>query len=195
MRDPLDRYYTPDALADAVVRALIRRAGGQVPDLLLEPCAGAGPFGRAALAQGVAAARGCDVDPEARPGFELDLVDVADWRPDVGRARDVWVVTNPHYRGVYETVQTMRDLQARTSARILALLLRATTIEQLMHRGDPPAELYVSDLRPRWGGPGGEALTSGDTCGSVVAVWGRQPLRTSTVIHALPAWRAKGRSS
>jgi hypothetical protein len=192
MRDALDRYYTPDALAVACLQVLVERLG-QPPAVLLEPCAGGGAFGRAALALGIVDVRGCDVDPDAAPGYPCDQISAADWRPCV--AGDVWIVTNPHYTGIYDTVQTMRALQEHTRARVLALLLRATTIEQLLHRGDPPAALWVSDLRPRWGGPGGAALTSGDTCGSVLAVWGRAPLRTATTIQALPAWRAKGRAS
>lgn len=193
-RDPLDRYYTPDALAETCVRTLIQRAG--CPAIVLEPCSGGGAFGRAALACGVQQVRGCDIDPEAAPGYPCAQVSVEDWRPHWAPrpAGDLWVLTNPHYQGVYDTVATMRRLQRDVGARLLGLLLRATTIEQLMHRGDPPAALWVSDLRPRWGGPGGADLASGDTCGSVLAVWGRQPLTTATTIHALPAWRAKGRA-
>lgn len=197
-RDPLDRYYTPDALAETCLRVLIERAGA-LPEVVLEPCAGGGAFGRAALRAGVQHVRGCDVDPEADPGYPCERVAVADWAPVLpavaGQRSEVWILTNPHYVGVYDTVATMRALQRQVGARILGLLLRATTIEQLLHRGDPPAALWVSDLRPRWGGPGGAALISGDTCGSVLAVWGRAPLRTATTIQALPAWRAKGRSS
>lgn len=195
-RDPLDRYYTPDALADTCLQVLVERVG-VLPEVVLEPCAGGGAFGRAALRLGVGHVRGCDVDAGAQPGYPCALSSAADWRPHWAPRLpgDVWIVTNPHYSGIYDTVQTMRALQEYTSARVLALLLRATTIEQLMHRGDPPAALWVSDLRPRWGGPGGAALTSGDTCGSVLAVWGRSPLRTATTIHSMPAWRVKGRST
>jgi hypothetical protein len=196
-RDPLDRYYTPDALARACLAALLADEG-LPPGTLLEPCAGGGAFGRAALRAGVSLVRGCDVDPAADPGFPCARLPVSDWAPHVAPAPPgpVWIVTNPHYRGVYDTVAEMRGLQARVGASVLALLLRATTIEQLMPGADPPAALWVSNLRPRWGGPGGEALRSGDTCGSVLAVW--RPagaVRGPTTIHALPAWRAKGRAA
>jgi len=111
------------------------------------------------------------------------------------RQGPVWIVTNPHYRGVYDTVAEMRALQARVGASILALLLRATTIEQLVPGADPPDALWVSSLRPRWGGPGGAALRAGDTCGSVLAVW--RPAgaaRGPATIHAMPPWRPKGRA-
>ena len=195
-RDPLDRYYTPDALADGCLAALIAWEGLS-PGTLFEPCAGGGAFGRAALRAGVPAVRGCDVDLAADPGFACAPVPVAKWTPHFAPARQgaVWIVTNPHYRGVYDTVAEMRALQARVGASVLALLLRATTIEQLVPGADPPAALWVSSLRPRWGGPGGAALRSGDTCGSVLAVW--RPAgaaRGPATIHALPAWRPKGRA-
>lgn len=197
-RDPLDRYYTPDALAQACLRVLIEWLVAP-PDVLLEPCSGGGAFGRAGQWAGVKHVLGCDVDPEAGPNYPCERVAVADWAPVIpakaGARPDVWIVTNPHYSGVYDTVATMRDLQRKVGARLVGLLLRATTIEQLMNREDPPHLLWVSDLRPRWGGPGGADLTSGDTCGSVFAVWGRQPLVTQTTIRGMPAWRAKGRSA
>ena len=110
-RDPLDRYYTPDALALGCIRWLDRTMGQ--PSRVLEPCSGGGPFGRAALAEwpGVAVT-GCDPDPEAFPGYLCDRVPLADWRPAVARGITA-IVTNPHYVGVYETVATLRDLQRR----------------------------------------------------------------------------------
>lgn len=197
-RDPLDRYYTPDALALGCMRALL--AGAHVPDVVLEPCSGGGAFGRAALACGVPSALGCDVDPEAAPGYPCDRVPAAAWTPPISAGQRVWIVTNPHYVGVYDTVAALRALQARTGAEVLALLLRETTIGQLMCSGDPPHALHVSAIRPRWGGAGGAGLSSGDTCGSVLSVWRRRPAgmdlwNVPTTIHALPAWRAKGRAS
>ncbi len=190
-RDPLDRYYTDDRLALTCLRWLVFFF--EVPDVVLEPCSGGGAFGRAAqkAAPGVSV-WGCDVDPGAAPGYAWDLCPAADWRPDVGRGGRVWIVTNPHYAGVYDTVRDMRALQERTGAAILALLLRETTIGHLIVGSDPPHMLAVSPIRPRWGGPGGEALTSSDTCGSVLCVWERGPMSRTARIVGLPAWRAKG---
>ncbi len=191
-RDPLDRYYTDDRLALTCLRWLIDCF--EVPDVVLEPCSGGGAFGRAAqrAAPGVSV-WGCDVDPGAAPSYAWDLCPAADWRPVLGRGRRTWIVTNPHYQGIYDTVRDMRALQERTGAAILALLLRETTIGQLTAGDDPPHHFVVSPIRPRWGGPGGAALTSGDTCGSVLCVWetGVRPGTTSR-ISLLPPWRAKG---
>ena len=191
-RDPLDRYYTPDALALGCIRWLDRTMGQ--PSRVLEPCSGGGAFGRAALAEwpGVAVA-GCDPDPEAFPGYLCDRVPLADWQPAVAPGITA-IVTNPHYVGVYETVATLRALQRRVSAAYLALLLRETTIGQLMAGDDPPHRIAVSPIRPRWGGAGGAALASGDTCGSALVVWSRSPQTGQTTIEALPAWRPQGRA-
>ncbi len=193
-RDPLDRYYTDDRLALACVRWLIDCF--EVPDVVLEPCAGGGAFGRAAqkAAPGVRVL-GCDIDTAAAPGFPCDNRLAETWDPDLPAdlPGPVWIVTNPHYQGVYETVRYMRSLQRRTGAAVLALLLRETTIGHLVAGNDPPHAFAVSPIRPRWGGPGGAALTSGDTCGSVLCVWerGLRPGSTSR-ISLLPPWRAKG---
>jgi hypothetical protein len=190
-RDPLDRYYTPDALALGCIRWLDRTMGQ--PSHLLEPCSGGGAFGRAALAEwpGVTVA-GCDPDPEAAPGYPCERVAAADWRPALVPGFTA-IVTNPHYVGVYATVAAMRALQRQVRAGYLALLLRETTIGQLMASDDPPHRIAVSPIRPRWGGAGGAALGSSDLCGSALMVWGRSPAASTTTIEALPAWRPRGR--
>lgn len=191
-RDPLDRYYTDDRLADRCIEWLFARLDD--PELILEPYAGGGAFGRAAMrARPSIDVRGCDIDPDAAPGYPCDRVSAAEWKPDTKHDFPTWIVTNPAYTDIYRTISTMRALQQRVRANILALLLRATTIEQIMNLGDPPSSLAVSPQRPRWGGPGGAALTSGDTCGSVLCVWGMGPTKTHTVIHGLGDWRPRGR--
>jgi hypothetical protein len=191
-RDPLDRYYTDDRLALACLQWLARRVAA--PDVVLEPCSGGGAFGRAGAEVWAVGALGCDIDPDAAPGYPCERVSAADWRPKLEPGQSPIIVTNPHYVGVYETVRDMRALQSALRAPVLGLLLRATTIEQLMNQGDPPHMMAVSSQRPRWGGPGGAALGSGDTCGSVFCVWQRGPLTTATTIHGLGDWRPRGRA-
>ena len=193
-RDPLDRYYTDDRLADRCITWLLSRYAE--PAVVLEPCAGGGAFGRAALrAMNAPIVLGCDIDPEAAPGYPCEQVAAADWRPDIGKSAPVWIVTNPHYQGVYDTIRDMRALQVEAGAHILALLLRATVIEQVMDGRDRPNAMAVSSQRPRWGGPGGAGLRSGDTCGSVLCVWFRCPADWGppTTIHGLGDWRPRGR--
>jgi hypothetical protein len=191
-RDPLDRYYTDDRLAKRCIDWLLDRY--PEPAVVLEPCSGGGAFGRAAMrAMHGPTVLGCDIDPGARPGYPCEQGSASDWRPDLGMSRPVWVVTNPHYQGVYATIADMRALQAHARASVLALLLRATVIEQIMNSDDTPHALAVSSQRPRWGGPGGASLASGDTCGSVLCVWQRHR-GGPTTIHGLGDWRPRGRA-
>jgi len=196
-RDPLDRYYTDDRLAGRCIEWLLDRY--PEPAVVLEPCSGGGAFGRAALgALHQPIVLGCDIDPEAAPGYRCDRVAAADWRPDLGGSWPVWIVTNPHYDDIYATVATMRQLQRQVSASVLALLLRSTTIDRLLNAADPPHMIAVSPQRPRWGGPGGAALTSGDTCGSVLCVWGlgpgdRRNDEAVTAAFGLGDWRPRGK--
>lgn len=196
-RDPLDRYYTDDRLADRCIEWLLSRY--PEPVVVLEPCSGGGAFGRAAMrAMDGLTVRGCDIDPDAAPGYDCEQVAVSDWRPDPDRWWPTWIVTNPHYDDVYATIATMRRLQRDTKASVLALLLRSTTIDRLLNADDPPHMIAVSPQRPRWGGPGGAALTSGDTCGSVLCVWGLGPgdQRDDEPVASafgLGYWRPRGR--
>lgn len=196
-RDPLDRYYTDDRLADRCIEWLLSRYAE--PAVVLEPCSGGGAFGRAAMrAMNEPIVRGCDIDLEAAPGYPCEQVAAADWRPDIGKSWPAWIVTNPHYDDVYATVATMRRLQRGVKAQVLALLLRATVIDRLLNADDPPHMIAVSPQRPRWGGPGGASLTSGDTCGSVLCVWGlgagdRRNDEAMTSAFGLGDWRPRGR--
>jgi len=192
MRDPLDRYYTPEPLAKTLVHWTHETIAQEPPDFVLEPCAGDGVFGRMAMQvfSTPCAVRGCDVDPDATPGYPWDQVSVEAWRPQT--EGNTWILTNPHYTGVYETISRLRNLQNRTQARLLGLLLRATTIEQMMNLGDPPHILAVSDIRPRWRGPGGALHPSGDTCGSVWCIWtSMNKITSGSNLHGLPHWREK----
>jgi hypothetical protein len=205
-RDPFDAYYTPAALADACLSVL-----PGVFNTVLEPMAGGASFLRAAKERWLPHhLEGCDIDNRGalnlshpRP-IQVHNSRVDDWHPDcVGRTL---IATNPAYRNIYQVIAQHRALQDRTGAEVLGLLLRATTIEQLMSGEDPPCAIYVSDLRPVWDGPGGElhrklkkdgtlGAKVSDNCGSAWCVWLR-PARTRragpTLLDALPAWRIKG---
>ena len=192
-RDPLDRYYTPDALADACLAFLRDSRHFTAPEVVYEPCAGGGAFGRAAHRHALhTQVVGCDpdLDAPANAHFHVDPCCVEHWSPTPNPHG--FILTNPHYTNIYETIVTMRSLQARTDARILGLLLRATTLEHLMASGDPPYAIGITRQRPRWGGPGGAQLTSSDSRGSVWAVWRREKCRTST-LYPMADWRPRGR--
>ena len=206
-RDPFDAYYTPDALAAACLAVLPGTF-----QTVLEPMAGGAAFLRAAQARwSPALLRGCDIDPRgvldaAHPApIHVGRSRLEDWAPAcVGRTL---IVTNPAYRSIYQVIAQARALQDRSGADVLGLLLRATTIEQLIGGADPPCEIYVSDLRPVWDGPGGElhrklrkdgtpGAKASDQCGSAWCVWLRPrgaPRSGRTQLDALTAWRTKGR--
>jgi len=192
MRDPMDRYYTPDPLAEACVRVLFRRLVTRRWQFG-EPCCGGGAFGRAAqrvLPQ--VDVFGCDIDPAADPGFELDRCRVEDWR---GEPRLEVLATNPPYRDIYACIDEMRALQRYHGALRLGLLLRATTIEQVMCSDDPPSEIHVTRQRAKWGGEGGASYSNSDTCGIAFMVWELGPgIKSGTTIEGMPDWRPRGRS-
>jgi hypothetical protein len=199
-RDPLDRYYTPHALARGCLRwlALTAERGGMGrPQAVAEPCAGAGAFGWAAreVWGSAVALEGCDIDRDASPGFRCVTAPAAEWTP---RGVNPWILTNPHYADVYTTIRVMRDMQERAQAPVLGLLLRATTLERVMASDDVPHQIAITGQRPRWEGPGGAALRSGDTCGSVFCVWyrawGVTLAGAPSLIVGLPQWRAVGRT-
>lgn len=213
-RDPFDAYYTPDPLAAACL-SVLQGSFSRV----LEPMAGGAAFLRAAQARGgpTIELRGCDIDTRGalevrHPApIHIDRCSLTDWCPEPDPVeydkptRRTLIATNPAYRNVYQVIAQTRALQQRTGAAELGLLLRATTIEQIMCGTDAPCEIYVSDLRPVWDGPGGElhrkskkdgtlGAKVSDNCGSAWCVWRRPagPPRGRTVIDALPAWRTKG---
>ena len=151
-RDPLDRYYTPDALARACLRAVAELVNNE-PARVLEPYAGGGAFMRAARRMWPHVdVAGCDVDPEAPAltapeGLQVQVCPAAEWEPSPWPVP--WVVSNPPYRDVYETVAEARALQARCHGSRLGLLLRATVLSRLMTSDDPPAHVFLARQRPR----------------------------------------------
>lgn len=187
-RDPLDRYYTDPRLALGCLRWLQPQI--HEVSVVLEPCSGGGAFGLAARTLWPdVTVLGCDIDPDANPGYPWDLTPMENWNPTLPPKQTVGIITNPHYVGVYDTVRDMRALQAQTKALWLALLLRETTLGQLMETPDPPHKVAVSPIRPTWGGPGGDLYDGGDNCGSALCLWRAGASSYPTTLHYLPAWR------
>ncbi len=196
-RDPLDRYYTPDALAEACLLAMDESLWGYAPARVLEPYVGGGAFLRAARRLWPRVqVEGCDVDSDApacaaaAEGLLVQLCTAAEWAPAPGPR--TWIVSNPPYRDVYDTVAEARALMARAGAVRLGLLLRATALARLMASDDPPAQVLIARQRPRWGGPGGAGLRSSDSVDAVFCVWEAEPVDCA-VLRGLD-WRPKGRA-
>lgn len=125
MRDKLDRYYTPDALARACVDAL---EGEEEIRRVFEPSAGGGAFVRAL--HPVRHVAGCDLDPAAE-GLRLlgpravsaDFLSLSPERCGVLLSGPVlWVIGNPPYRDAEAHVRHA----LRVSDRHVAFLLRAS---------------------------------------------------------------------
>lgn len=171
--DGLDRYYTPDHVAQRCVQLLELAPGSRV----LEPHVGAGAWVRAlrAVVPDVFIV-GMDLDPTAKG---LQLVDVAiigdflldDWRFDLlGRDLDA-VVGNPPYSDAEAHVRRAFELTATT-----AYLLRATFLESRRRipllRNHPPARVHRFAERVRFL-ERGRPMKGGDSCGHALVTWRR----------------------
>lgn len=100
VRDPLDRFFTPDALAHIIVAEL--RAMIPTPRHIVEPSVGGGAFARAARrAWPEARITGVDVDPAAEGKRDVDTFVLGDWPELAGRLEVVdLVLGNPPFTGV-----------------------------------------------------------------------------------------------
>jgi hypothetical protein len=163
-RRELDRYYTPDPLAAALVTLLPIRP----LSVVIEPSVGGGAWVRAVRAhQPGATIVGVDLDPAARG---LDLVDhahVGSW-PDIADdvvrvavgSRPFWVVGNPPYSEALEHVEA-----ALPHADGVAFLLRLAFLEGVARferlwshgHGTRLSDVYVLADRPSFTGSGTDA--------------------------------------
>lgn len=152
-RRPLDAYYTPDALAEALVGLLPI----EPTDTVLEPHAGGGAFVRA-LRPRCARVLACDVNPDAEG---LALADSA-YRGDFlscgigGR----WTVGNPPFRGFEAHVE-----HALSLSRHVAFLLRLAVMESQgrapLWRRWPLRKVWVLAERPSFTNGGTDSAAYG----------------------------------
>lgn len=167
-RDPLDRYWTPDALAASIVAELGIPRGA----LCLEPHVGGGAFARALLAAGCDVVVS-DIDPDA-PGLRVPearascCLDFRDFAFSVPGGGFDWVVGNPPFRG-WESHVDAGLLTARCVAYLLPLGCLEGQRRLAWWRDHPPDRAIVLPGRPRWGGP--NARTGSPPRGHAVIVW------------------------
>ena len=176
-RDALDRYYTPDVVADAFVRWLQVPAGLTV----IEPSVGGGAWARAIRRHAPAChLTGVDLDPGARGLALCDEAIVGDWTtadvPQVGL-----VVGNPPYGE--DAAEHVR--RALTVAPVVALLLRETFTQpaSYAHLRDPVRRARLerrslildAGLALQWTWP--ERIAFGGGSGA------------DSVLHSLLIWR------
>lgn len=173
MRDELDRYYTPQALADVLVRRLVDDglvpASGRIS--VLEPSVGGGAFALAALSAfgDRAALQVLDVDPGA-PGLRLirsggsvrDVVSVGDFLQMVPTNRQDLVLGNPPYRQA--ELHVRKALSCLTDGGTLAMLLRLAFLEGKRRipfwAKRPATKVYALSERPSFSGDGATDATA-----------------------------------
>lgn len=182
-RRSLDRYYTPDEVAQACVATLPILDG----DTVLEPSAGAGAFLRAVRASfPCSRLRALDLDPASparlpeNGGFEVEHADFGTWAPPEGE-RVEWVVGNPPYNSAIEHVEAA----LRVASVGVAFLLRLTFLESLdrvsfwRSTGASLDEVRVLARRPSFTGSGTDSMAYG------WFVWNR---RTRGATRLVPGW-------
>ena len=157
-----DAYYTPDALAAALVAVLPLRP----EDVVWEPHAGGGAFVRALRATGVRVVASA-INPAA-PGLRAgaDATRVADFLGGPSWvAAPTWIVGNPPFGDAEAHVRRALDLAPN-----VAFLLRLGFLESAgripLWRDHPPAVVHVLAERPSFTGGGTDSAAYG------LFVWG-----------------------
>ncbi len=210
-RDPLDRYYTPVALWEAMLPWLFSATGS--PSTVLDPCAGDGRMGKVLkeileeclLIQ-------LDADPQDK---RVRKITYQEWGKIIPAGHfsfgGAHLITNPPYSG--NTVTELLAMCKRTGIDRCTLLLRLTTIEWTtdlpmtlpgMEWAMVPDMAWVAKQRPTWEGPGGERLLRDaqrknpsqktpppDRCGSILTSWNIRDGNPSgsTIVKNIGEWR------
>lgn len=176
-RLPGDAYYTPRALADAIVSALLRDGHLARGLAVIEPSRGSGTFVRALESAGCVVT-GVDIDPEVFPDVCADFVtlDPSRYAPDA-------IVGNPPFSLAEEHTRHALKLVSRQGG-VVAFLLRLAFLEgkarAAFWRDHPAAHVYVLSERPSFTGGGTDSAAYG------VFVWA--PHRGLTTLSHL-SWK------
>jgi hypothetical protein len=168
-RDSLDRYYTPQALADAIVGALDEGEGPR-DGWTLEPSVGAGAFVHAVRSRWKHShVRGIDIDPDA-PGLAMCsgfwLRDFAEWHPVKPPSL---IVGNPPFHCAEAHVRHAVDIVKHDGH--VVFLLRLAMLEGQARRAlwaeHPPKRVLVLPRRPSFTDGGTDSAAYG------VFIWQR----------------------
>ena len=166
-RDALDRYYTPQALADAIVEALDEDEG---PGLgwVLEPSVGGGSFARACRDLWPSnRVNGIDADHNAPGRWACDVFEIADFLalpapvdPDYPPRL---IIGNPPYRNAEAHIRQALDIVAPGGH--VVFLLRLAMLEGQARRAlwaeHPPKRVLVLSRRPSFTGGGTDSAAYG----------------------------------
>jgi hypothetical protein len=159
-RESLDRYYTPQPVADALVRHLppLGRVG-----YTLEGHAGDGAWIRALRTVCRLPVHGLDLDPGAAGLTAADESAVGDFLEHDPALRPHAIVGNPPYRDAEAHVRHAIDLVG--DGGVVAFLLRLAFLESLQRRplwaDHPPYKVVVLSRRPSFTGGGTDSAAYG----------------------------------
>lgn len=174
-RDPLDRYYTRDAWARAIVSRWAGRLAAGHPACIVEPSVGRGAWSRALREAGYRGRIvGVDVDPDAT-GDGCDEIIRGDWlevgRGVLERERPGLILGNPPYGTLDAHVAVML-----ASPAVVSLLVRTGWLQsarvQAMLSARPPTAIDLAAGRLAFDSPGVTRKT-GDMHDYAQVTWGR----------------------
>ena len=167
MRDKLDRYYTPDALALAVVDAMIEEIGA-IPERVIEPSVGSGAFVRALRHRGhTGPIMGVDIDREAQGLGMVHVPLVGDWLGDLGGTRADLIVGNPPYNAAEAHIRASLD-RAPMVLMLLRLSILGSEGRAKLWWAHPPRMMWTVVGRPSYTGDG-----KSDNVDALAVLWDR----------------------
>lgn len=154
-----DQYFTPDAVAEALV-ALLPVSGEGWPytrgTVCLEPHVGGGAFARAlgrrhTYVVGLDIAEGSAFHDCSGAGYLGDFLTDTPWSPDEA---PVWIVGNPPYRNAEAHIRRALAVTGRHVAFLLRLAILETAGRAALWRDHPPRKVWVLQERPSFTGGG-----------------------------------------
>lgn len=139
-----DRYYTPDAVADALVGLLDVRGA-----MCMEPHVGGGAFARALRKHGARRVHGFDVDPNATGREDCESSNTLDFLacPYLHPSPD-WIVGNPPYRDAEAHIRHALAVTGRHVAFLLRLAILESAQRAPLWAAHPPRRVWVLSERP-----------------------------------------------
>lgn len=157
-RDRLDRYYTPPALAETLVRLL---PIGE-DDVVLEPSVGGGAFLRAVQGHRPRATlTAIDIDPNAAGLRLAERSWVGDFlREDAATHGVDWVIGNPPFGDALTHIERALDV-ARDVAFLLRLGILSSKARHPFWRTAPLRKVWVLSERPSFTGGGTDSYDYG----------------------------------
>jgi len=178
-RRPLDSYYTPDALAVAIVQRC-KRDGYILPDdMAIEPSCGGGAFVRA-LAGEVLDVLTVDIDPDVNAKVTADFlalesVSSTKHGAPMQHGADL-IIGNPPYSHAEAHVRHALSLAPR-----VVFLLRLAFLEgqsrRVFWREHPASHVWVLHKRPSFTGGGT------DNCAYGVFAWNQDGIASTRLSH------------